>query len=555
MAGRLARAQPLLRRLCTRVGDASPSPGPEWEVVVGLEFHCQVSVTEKLFSPAAPFAPGLAPNTAVAPFDAAMPGTLPVLNRQCVDAAVRLGFALGGDVQRHSYFERKHYLYPDLPHGYQITQQAAPIVRGGSLWLLPEDAAGEGVQSSGEAAAPSRGPRRLPVERVQLEMDTGKLSYGDGGGLPAVDLNRAGCALLEVVTAPALRSGAEAAAAVRALQRLLRHTRVSTAALEDGSLRCDVNISVRCTAQALEGGRVEVKNLNSIRSVARAVDWEAARHVALLSKGMPVPRQTLGFDAASGATFPQRDKETALDYRFIPEPDVPPIVLEEGYLAALRSTVPELPDVAAARLQHDHGVPPAAALMLTQTPAMLAYFDAAAAACSASQPPVPARILANWLVGDFVRAARQAGVDPLAPPPAASPQRLAQLLALLAGGATTGPRAKTALAAMMGGDESPVHTLCGGGGDDDNAGLEALCADILGANPNKVQQFLAGRDNMMGFFMGQVRVRGSPGAVPHCPDTPVPSNAQLMKKTNGGADPIAGTSTFKRLLARQGSSS
>lgn len=518
MAGRRVPAPFLLRRLCTRAGDSSKADG--WEVVVGLEFHCQVDAQHKLFS-TAPAGHGLAPNTAVQPFDAAMPGTLPVLNRRCVDAAVRLGFALGGDVQRHSYFERKHYLYPDLPHGYQITQQAAPIVRGGALWLLPDDGP-EG--SSDQASAP--GPRRLPVERVQLEMDTGKLAYSPGGGPPVVDLNRAGCALLEVVTSPALRSGAEAAAAVRALQRLLRHTRVSTAALEDGSLRCDVNISVRRAGEhGVAGGRVEVKNLNSTRSVARAVDWEAARHVELLSKGQPVPRQTLGFDTSTGATFPQRDKESALDYRFIPEPDVPPIMLDDAYLAAMKAAVPELPDVAAARLQHDHGVPSGTALTLTQTPAMLAYFDAAATACSGSQPPVPARILANWLVGDFVRAARQAGVDPLAPPATASPQRLAELLALLTAGKATGPRAKAALAAMMAGDAGSLESLCAGPGGDD---LEALCTEILAGHEKQVAQFLGGRNHMMGLFMGQ-----------------------LMKRTGGGADPVEAQRIFQALLDRR----
>jgi len=495
-------------------------------VVVGLEFHCQLDTTAKLFSEAAP-------NQAVAPFDAAQPGTLPRLNWECVDAAVRLGFALGGDVQQHSYFERKHYLYPDLPHGFQITQQAAPIVRGGALWLVP-DASDPGhtpstASGDDETRRPGGGLRRLRVERVQMEMDTGKTVYAGSqvGGVPVVDLSRAGCALLEVVTAPELRSGAEAALAVRALQRLLRHTRVSTAAMEDGSLRCDVNVSVRSTRDGGPvGNRVEVKNLNSTRAVARAIDFEAQRHVALLSAGSAVARQTLGWDAAKEETFPLRDKEHAIDYRFIPEPDVPHVVLDDAYLAAQRAAVPELPDVASARLQHDHGVPAAAAAQLTQTPAMLAYFDAAARA--GADAGVDGRVLANWLVGDFVRAARAAGVDPHAPPPSASPQRLAQLLSLLAAGTVTGPRAKAVLADMMAGNSAPVEHLAtagGGGDDDDEAALELLCTQVLAEHPKQAAQYRAGREKMMGLFVGQV-----------------------MQRTKGKADPVAATALFERLL-------
>ncbi len=485
---------------------------------MGLEFHVQVACTTKLFSDA-PAAAGLPPNSAVAPFDAAMPGTLPRLNFDAVEAAAKLGFALGGEVQRVSSFERKHYVYADLPHGFQITQQAHPIVRGGALWLLPD--AGEEAEPGGAAAARRR---RLSVERVQLEMDTGKTSHVDGRTV--VDLNRAGCALLEVVTSPELRSGPEAASAVRALQRLLRHTGVSTAALEDGSLRCDVNVSVREQApDGVVGGRVEVKNLNSVRSVARAVEYEAARHVALLEAGREVPRETLSFDAVTGRTSVMRSKETALDYRFIPEPDVPPIVLDDAFLARMRTAVPELPDQARARLEDTHGLPPALSASLTAHPRTLAYFDEAAAAARAATPPVDARTIANWVVGDFVRAARDAGVSATSPPQSASPQRLAALLSLVARGSVSGPMAKAALAAMLAGDERPVDQLCGGEQLADETAMRAMCAEVLQEHPKQVAQYKSGRDRMMGLFVGQV-----------------------MKRTGGRADPVVVTRLFQEAL-------
>jgi aspartyl-tRNA(Asn)/glutamyl-tRNA(Gln) amidotransferase subunit B len=488
--------------------------------VVGLEFHVQVACAAKLFSPALAAA-GQPPNSCVAPFDAAMPGTLPRLNPDAVQAAAKLGFALGGEVQRFSYFERKHYTYPDLPHGYHITQQAAPIVRGGALWLQAD--AQEEVEAGEEELAGGRvGLRRLSVERVQLEMDTGKTSLV--GGRTVVDLNRAGCALLEVVTAPELRSGSEAARAVLALQRLLRHTGVSSAALEDGSLRCDVNVSLRRAGGGLPvGDRVEVKNLNSVRSVARAVRFEALRHQRLLEQGLPVPRQTLSFDAATGRTSVMRDKETARDYRFLREPDVPPIQLSQAFLDAARAAVPELPDAARARLEELYGLTPAAAAALTAHPGTLAYFDAAVAAAAPGVDPVT---VANWVIGDLVGAARVAGVSATQPPASASPERLAALLALMAQGRISGRMAKAALAAMLGGDVRPVELLCGGVQLAwDEEAMKAMVEQVLAEHPKQVSQYRGGRDRLMGLFVGQ-----------------------LMKRTQGRADPVAATKLFQEAL-------
>ncbi len=467
-----------------------------WEVVVGLEFHVQVMARTKLFSPA-PAASGAAPNTAVAPFDAATPGSLPVLNAAAVAAAARLGMALGGEVQKHSQFDRKHYFYTDLPHGYQITQQRAPIVLGGTLWLDDAGAEEDAGDAAGAAEAVERVARRgVAVERVQLEMDTGKSVHTADCTL--LDLNRAGCALLEVVTAPQLRSGAEAAAAVRGLQRLLRHAGVGSGALEDGSLRADVNVSVRQRAPGgLTGGRTEVKNLNSTRAVARAVRYEAARHIALLAAGTPVPRQTLSFDAATGRTVPMRDKEAALDYRFMPEPDVPPIVLSDAYLAAIRAALPELPDAAQARLATQYGLAPGVAAALVAQPGTLSYFErTVAAAAAAGASAVDARTVANWITGELVGAAREAGVSAVTPPDSASPQRLAELLSLVASGTLSARMAKPVLAAMLQGDARPlpalVEALCGGARVTDDAVLRKMCSDVLDQHPKQVRRARTG---------------------------------------------------------------
>jgi len=507
-------------------GRAACTAAPPWEVVVGLEFHVQVAAAAKLFSPSRAAA-GLPPNSAVAPFDTAQPGSLPVLNPEAVEAAVRLGLALGGEVQPVSVFERKHYTYADLPHGYQVTQQARPVVLGGALWLLPDGEEGE--------------PQRLSVERVQLEMDTAKTSRAAAGGPPQLDYNRAGCALLEVVTAPELRSGAQAAAAVLALQRLLRHTGVSSGALEDGSLRCDVNVSLRRPGAA--GARTEVKNLNSVRSVQRAVAFEARRQAALLDAGQPVPRQTLGFDAASGRTEPLRGKESALDYRFLPEPDLPPLLVSPQLLARLRAAAPELPDAARARLQLRERLPAASARLLCAQPATLAYFDATLAALrAAGEPPAPeqaAREAANWVLGDATRCARAAGLPGLqSPPAAAAPQRLARLLRALAGGGASGPRAKAALAAAFRAEAQPLDALlaeaeaaaaAGAPAARDAAAeaeaLRALCEAVLAEHPRQAAAWRAGRDRMMGLFVGQA-----------------------LQRTGGRADPVAANRIFTQLL-------
>jgi len=512
------------RALCSLASDA-PSPSAAaflaaWQVVIGLEFHVQVATAEKLFS-RSPAASGRPANSELSPFDTAEPGSLPRLNPACVDAAVRLGFALGGRVQARSEWDRKHYAYADLPHGFQVTQQRRPVVLGGALWLA--------APAEGEAA-----PTRVTVERVQLEMDTAKTVHRPP--LPLLlDFNRAGCALLEVVTAPVLHSGADAVRCVQALQRLLRHARVSAAQLEDGSLRCDVNVSLRSRAAGGPvGGRVEIKNLNSTRSIARAIAHEAHRHAALLQAGLPVPRDTLSFDVASGETRVSRSKESDSGYRFLHEPDLPPLCLSDDYLREMRDSVPELPDAARARLQLELRLPAAQASALTACPHTLAYFDATMRALGGqgdeASSPVTPKTVANWVLGDVLRCAREAGASLQAPPPAAAPPRLAAMLRLLAAG-LSGPRAKQALGDAFRGDgaalaEAEAEAAAGGAaGEGGEQELRALCCAVLAEYPAQAAAWRGGRDRMMGLFVGQA-----------------------VKRSGGRADPVRATELFTELL-------
>jgi len=512
-------------------------------------------------------------NTNVAPFDAALPGALPSVNARAVDLAARLGFALGGEVQRVSHFDRKHYFYADLPHGYQITQHRRPIVLGGVLDItLPapnvnKDQRRRGKEDVDLVSLPPP-PRALRVERLQLETDTGKSSRARDATL--VNLNRAGCALVEIVTAPDLRSAEEAAAAVETFQRLLRHLGVSDANLDEGSLRADVNVSVRRAGDEALGERCEVKNLNSVRSVARAVRHEAARHRALIRVGGVVRRQTRSFDPATGTTAVLRDKEALLDYRFAPEPDLPPVVVSDARLARIRDDTPELPTVAKARLcdpSGPHALRPELAEALTSRPEATAYYERAFAAArawtkktrgdgesavSGSEVPMPtfdagkirATDVANFVTGELVGAAKRAGVNsrggPLAGLPAsASAERVGELLARVAAGELTARMAKSAAAAAASGDAREWPEMIaqlfparrragdanGGSARDDDGALERLCATIAGEMPEQAEAYRGGKTRLMGLFVGEA-----------------------MKRTGGVADPRKVAAEFKKIL-------
>ena len=333
------------------------------------------------------------------------------MNARAVELAARLGFALGAHVQSRSSFDRKHYRYPDLPHGYQITQQRSPIALGGSLDVFVDKKAVGGVGGADDGSK----RRTLRVERLQLEMDTGKSSVASDGAT-TVDLNRAGSTLVEIVTAPDLRGAEEAASAAETFQRVVRFLGVGDANMEEGSMRVDVNVSHRTRDGAVVGERCEVKNLNSFRSIARAVAHERTRQIALLKRGTGVRRQTRSFDPATGATAVLRDKEALLDYRFAPEPDLPPVVIEPAALRAIEAAVPELPSSAAARLTRTRGLTPKLARTIaSRGPWTVAYFDACSETADAwstrhGTAAPAADDVANWVTGVLVGAVKRAGV-------------------------------------------------------------------------------------------------------------------------------------------------
>ena len=473
--------------------DLTSAENDRWETVVGLELHVQLGTATKLFS-AAPRrrekASGVGettPNVAVAAFDAAWPGALPSLNRRALALAARLGVALGGVVARRTSFDRKHYHYADQPHGYQITQRREPVVLGGALDVFVRSSKTTNDETKKNE---TRSRVLLRVERLQLETDTGKSATrvtrdgkesdeeNDEGETTEwlVDYNRAGCALVEIVTRPDLRSPEEAAAAVEAFQRAARFLEISDANMEDGSLRADVNVSVRrrrsgTRDESVFGERCEIKNLNSTRSVRRAVRHEAARQISILERGGTVRRETRGFDAATGTTRALRGKEAIADYRFAPEPDVPAVTLTEKEIAEMTRGVPmELPDAAWRRLvdpEGAHGVSTALADALVAHPTTLDAYERALRAARAeiesdssssfdfdASRRLP-RTVAHWVTGELVGAVKRAKLArrPAAPladlPGGARPEAIGELLGLAAAGKCTARMAKAATAAML----------------------------------------------------------------------------------------------------------
>ena len=489
-----------------------------WETVVGLEVHAQVAAATKLFS-GAPTQAGAgapaAPNSRVAAFDAALPGTLPSVNWGCVAAAVRTGLALGGSVAPRLEFDRKHYFYPDLPHGFQLTQRRSPIVSGGAL-----EVPAPGTSASASAT------RRVRIQQVQLETDTGKLSRGGAGG-PAgavnLDLNRAGTALMEIVTEPDLRSGAEAAGFVRALQKLLRHLGTCHGAMEDGGLRVDVNVSVR--SDLASSSRREIKNLNSFKRIEHAVEYEARELQAAMEAGRHVPSETLGWDVAQGRTYPMRSKERLLDYRFMPEPDLPPVPLTAALVRELAGGDLEPPEAAQRRLAEEFGLPAALAAALADDPGQLGYFrDVAGAGEGRLDPPAVAR----FVTGDLVGLGRAAALGAAECRARLGPGACAELLGAVASGRISMRMAKGIAEAVLGGDARTVEALVeaqGGGQVSDAAAIAELCRAVLDEVPDKVALYRAGKTKLLGMFVGQV-----------------------MKRSEGRANPQQVSATVKALL-------
>ena len=453
----------------------------EWEVVIGLEVHAQVTSNAKLFSGAAT-AFGAEPNTQVSLVDAAMPGMLPVLNGECIRQAVRTGMAIGARINRWSRFDRKNYFYADLPQGYQISQLYHPLVGEGAVDIAPDPKAPEDI-------------KRIGVERIHVEQDAGKLMHDQHPTRSYVDLNRSGVALMEIVSRPDMRSPAEAGAYLRKLRAILRYVGSCDGNMEEGSMRADVNVSVRKPGAEL-GTRTETKNVNSVRFVMAVIEQEAKRQVEVLETGGRIAQETRLYDPDRNETRSMRSKEDAHDYRYFPDPDLLPLELDEAFLDACRASLPELPDAKRKRYE-ELGVSTYQADVLTAEVEAARWFDAL---LDAGAKPVAA---ANWttseLFGALNRIGRSIEDSPVAPGQAA------ELLALVDDGTVSGSLAKQVFEIMLNTGEAPGAIVEARGlkQTSDTGAIEAVVAEVLAKNPNQLEQYRGGKVALFGFFVGQ----------------------------------------------------
>ncbi|MAF26614.1 MAG: Asp-tRNA(Asn)/Glu-tRNA(Gln) amidotransferase subunit GatB [Gemmatimonadota bacterium] len=460
--------------------------------VIGLEIHVRLATATKAFCACASEY-GAAPNTRVCPVCLGMPGALPVLNDRAVEFAVATAHALGCDIASRSVFARKHYFYPDLPKGYQISQYEHPLATGGGI---PFEVAGQ---------------RRIaPLTRVHLEEDAGKLTHGVAGGRDEtrVDLNRCGTPLVEIVTEPALHCPKEAGACLRSLRRIVRTLGVSDGNMNEGSLRCDANVSVRRSESDAPGPKTELKNLNSIRSVERALAFEIARQTKLGHSGGVVRSATLLWDEKRAEARPMRSKEEAGDYRYFPEPDLPPLVVTGSRRKRAAASVPELPLARRDRFVRDHGLRPADAAVLADTRELADWYEELA---HLTGDP---RTAALWAVGEVLRAARERGGRMAAFP--LSPASVAELVALVGCGAVSGTAAKAVFARMVETGRSAERIVAEEGlaQVSDEAALGVLADEVLAAHPAEVREFRAGKEKLLGFFMGRLMEAGGGKAHP-----------------------------------------
>ncbi len=449
----------------------------EWEVVIGLEVHAQVTSNAKLFSGAAT-AFGAEPNTQVSLVDAAMPGMLPVPNRECIRQAVRTGMAIDAQINPWSRFDRKNYFYADLPQGYQISQLYHPLVGEGSIDI--ED---------GEAT------KTIGVERIHVEQDAGKLMHDQHPTRSYVDLNRCGVALMEIVSKPDMRSPAEAGAYVRKLRSILRYVGSCDGNMEEGSMRADVNVSVRRPGDEF-GTRTETKNVNSVRFVMATIEFEAKRQVAVLEDGGRIVQETRLFDPDEGVTRSMRSKEDAHDYRYFPDPDLLPLELDEAFLDECRASLPELPDAKRARYEA-LGITAYQADVLTAEVESARWFDAL---LETGAKPAAA---ANWVTSELFGALNRLGKDIAESP--VTPGQAAELLALVADGTLSGSLAKQVFEVMLETGDTPGKIVEDRGlkQTSDTGAIEKVIADVMAANPNQLAQYRGGKEALFGFFVGQ----------------------------------------------------
>jgi aspartyl-tRNA(Asn)/glutamyl-tRNA(Gln) amidotransferase subunit B len=474
----------------------------QWEIVIGLEIHTQLATKAKIFSGAATKY-GAPPNSQASLVDLGYPGVLPVLNGEAVRMAVKFGLATHCKIATRSVFARKNYFYPDLPKGYQISQYELPIVYGGSIDIVLADGT----------------LKTVGITRAHLEEDAGKSLHEDFAGMSGIDLNRAGTPLLEIVSEPDMRSAAEAGAYMRKIHALVCYLEISDGNMQEGSFRCDANVSVRPLGETKLGTRTELKNLNSFRFVEKAIEIEAARHIEVLEGGGTIRQETRLYDPDRNETRAMRTKEEANDYRYFPDPDLLPVEVDKALIDAVAATLPELPDAKLERFMRVYQLPAYDAGVLTAQKALADYFEGVAAGTKAG-----AKTAANWVIGELTGALNRDGLEISASRVSAAD--LATLLDKIADGTISGKIAKDVFEAMWQG-EGTVQAIIEKRGlvqISDSASIEALVDRAVAANPTQVEQFRAGKQQVLGFLVGQV-MKASGGKA-----NPAAVNAALRKK-------------------------
>ena len=477
----------------------------EWEIVIGLEVHAQLSTRSKIFSGASTRY-GAAPNTQACAVDIALPGVLPVFNKAAAEQAIKFGLAIGARINRESVVARKNYFYPDLPKGYQISQYELPIVEGGEI-----------VIQVGEEE------KIIRITRAHLEEDAGKSLHEDFHGMTGIDLNRAGTPLLEIVSEPDMRSAQEAVAYAKTLHSLVQYLDICDGNMQEGSFRCDANVSVRPKGADSFGTRCEIKNLNSFRFLEKAIEYEANRQIEILEAGGYVEQETRLYDAERNETRSMRSKEEAFDYRYFPDPDLLPLCIPEEMIEAIRASLPELPHAKRHRFMSQYGLSAYDAGVLTASRAMAAYYEEVVAAVGATH----AKVAANWVMGDLAGALNREGRDISESPIGA--QALAGLIRRILDNTISGKIAKEVFEAMWAGEGSADEIIEARGLRQitDSSAIERLVEEVIAAHPKSVEEYRAGKERALNALVGQV-----------------------MKRSQGKANPQQVSELLKRKLAQ-----
>ncbi len=493
----------------------------KWEVVIGLETHAQLSTASKIFSGSST-AFGASPNSQASAVDIALPGVLPVLNKGAVERAIRFGLAVNGKISRRSVFARKNYFYPDLPKGYQISQYELPVVVGGSLDIVV------GGQ-----------PKTVRLTRAHLEEDAGKSLHEDFKGMSGIDLNRAGTPLLEIVTEPDMRSAEEAVAYAKKLHELVQWIGICDGNMQEGSFRCDANVSVRPAGTDKLGTRCEIKNLNSFRFMEQAIRFEVRRQIEIIEDGGTIRQETRLYDPDRDETRSMRSKEDAMDYRYFPDPDLPPLLVDDAWIERVKAAMPETQEAKKARFISDYGLSPYDARLLSSSRAVADYFEHTTRVATGllrgktnggeQSPAVIAKSAANWISGELSAAMNAANIGIAASP--IPPDQLARLLAATLGGALSNKMAKEVFAAMWagehGGDPDAIITARGLQQISDTGAIEKIVDEVLAANAQQVADYKAGKEKAFNSLIGQV-MKVTQGKA-----NPAQVNALLRAKLDG----------------------